>query len=328
MSGTTEDTGHGRTGDTAHTPALEAPGAGGPAGQESPDRERLMRGKYCVVTGATSGIGKETARGLVTAGAHLLFICRDRARGEATLAELRHESRGSSVWMLLADLSALRDVRRVAEEVYRFLPRLDVLVNNAGTHDLYPRVSADGFDAMIATNHLGPFLLTNLLADLLERGAPSRIVMVASESHRSVLHIDPRTFAEPGSYGPIGSLSVYARSKLLNVLVTQEIARRWNTHGITANAFCPGLVSTGLARNIPMGTRLFSLAERTPFVRSARQGAKHALRLATDPQYADRSGGFYSTTPAAALLPPAPHRFRTGLQHAVWERSEELVGLA
>ena len=287
-----------------------------------------LAGAYCVVTGATSGIGKEIARGLVVAGAHVLFVCRDRARGEATLAELLQESQSAAVRMLLADLSALQDVRRAAEEVHRQLPRVDVLINNAGTHDLRPEVSADGFDRMIATNHLGPFLLTNLLADLLERAAPSRIVVVASESHRSVLHIDPRTFAEPGQYGPIGSLSVYARSKLLNVLVTQEIARRWTSRGITANAFCPGLVSTGLVRNIPMGARLFSLAERTPFVRSARQGAEHALRLAGDPRFADRNGGFYSTIPGAVLLPPSPHRFRTGLQHAVWERSEELVGLS
>ncbi len=287
-----------------------------------------LEGRYCVVTGATSGIGKEIARGLVAAGAHLLFICRDRARGEATLAELRRESPSAPVRMLVADLSALQDVRRVADEVHRHLPRLDVLFNNAGTHDLRPEVSADGFDRMIATNHLGPFLLTNLLVDLLERATPSRIVVVASESHRSVLRIDLRTFAEPGSYGPIGSLSVYARSKLLNVLVTQEIARRWTPRGITANAFCPGLVSTGLVRNIPMGERLFALAERTPLVRNARQGAEHALRLAGDRQFAVRSGGFYSTTPGAALLPPSPHRFRTGLQRAVWERSEELVGLS
>ncbi|MEU4744254.1 SDR family NAD(P)-dependent oxidoreductase [Actinosynnema sp. NPDC023658] len=287
-----------------------------------------MEGTYCVVTGATSGIGKEIARGLVAAGARLLFICRDRARGEATLDELHRENPSAAVRMLVADLSAMRDVRRVAEEVHRELPRLDVLVNNAGTHDLRAEVSADGFDRMIATNHLGPFLLTNLLADLLERAAPSRVVVVASESHRAVLHIDPRTFAEPGSYGPIGSLSAYARSKLLNVLVTQEIARRWTSRGISANAFCPGLVSTGLVRNIPMGARLFSLAERTPFVRNARQGAEHALRLAGDGRFAGRTGGFHSTIPGAFLLPPAPHRFRPGLQQAVWERSEELVGLS
>ncbi|MCC8242737.1 SDR family NAD(P)-dependent oxidoreductase [Saccharothrix luteola] len=287
-----------------------------------------LAGAYCVVTGATSGIGKEIARELAAAGAHVLFICRDRARGEATLVELHRESPSAAVRMLVADLSALQDVRAVAEEVYRQLPRLDVLINNAGTHDLRPEVSVDGFDRMIATNHLGPFLLTNLLADLLERAAPSRIVMVASESHRSVLRMDPRTFAEPGRYGPIGSVAVYARSKLLNVLVTQEIARRWTSRGIVANAFCPGLVSTGLVRNIPMGARLFSLAERTPLVRSARQAAEHALRLAGDPRFAGRNGGFYSTTPGAVLLPPSPHRFRTGLQHAVWERSEELVGLS
>ncbi|MEU1123130.1 SDR family NAD(P)-dependent oxidoreductase [Streptomyces sp. NPDC005899] len=300
----------------------------GPWDDRARHRGTGMEGTYCLVTGATSGIGKEIARGIVAAGARLLFVCRDRTRGEATLAELNRDRPGPAVRMLVADLSALRDVRRVADEVHAHLPHLDVLVNNAGTHDLRPAVSADGFDRMIATNHLGPFLLTNLLADLLERSPAARIVMVASEAHRSVVRIDPRTFADPGSYGPIGSLAVYARSKLLNVLVTQEIARRWPSRGITANAFCPGLVSTGLTRNIPLGTALFSLAEHTPLVKSARQGAEQALRLVVDPRYAGRSGGFYSTTPGAVLLPPAVHRFRTGLQHAVWERSEELAGLS
>ncbi|AYG77999.1 Rhamnolipids biosynthesis 3-oxoacyl-[acyl-carrier-protein] reductase [Streptomyces hundungensis] len=286
-----------------------------------------MDDKYCVVTGATSGIGKETARGLIAAGRRVLFVCRDRARGEATLADLRGERSQADVQMFVADLSVLADVRRVAGEIHQHLPRLDVLVNNAGTHDLRAAVSADGFDRMIATNHLGPFLLTHLLVDLLERGAPSRIVMVASESHRSVVRIDPRTFADPGTYGPIGSLAVYARSKLLNVLTTQEIARRWAAQGISANAFCPGLVSSGLVRNIPMGTALFSLARLTPAVRSPKQGSEHALRLANDPSFTGRSGGFYSTTAGAVLLPPALHRFRPGLQREVWERSEELVGI-
>lgn len=328
MTTPTEDNGPAATGGGQQGHDTKAPETAGSAPEHARHWSRNLEGKYCAVTGATSGIGKEIARGLLTAGANLLFLCRHRARGEATLAELRRENPPASARMIVADLSALSDIRRAAEEMYRHLPRLDVLINNAGIHDLRPEVSADGFDRMIATNHLGPFLLTNLLADLLREAALSRIVTVASESHRSVLHLDPQTFAEPRSYGPVGSLSVYARSKLLNVLVTQEIARRWSSRGITANAFCPGLVSTGLVRNIPMGTRLFSLAERTPLVRNARQGAEQALRLAGDPRFADRSGGFYSTTPGAVLLPPSPHRFRTGLQHAVWERSEELVGLS
>ncbi|MEV4342377.1 SDR family NAD(P)-dependent oxidoreductase [Streptomyces sp. NPDC049590] len=289
---------------------------------------RTVDGTYCVVTGTTSGIGKEIARGLVRRGAHVAFVCRDRARGEAVRAELAAQGNGTDVRMFQADVSVLADVRRVAGELCAYLPRLDVLVNNAGTHDPRPAVSADGFDRMIATNHLGPFLLTNLLADLMERSAPARIVMVASESHRSVLRVDPRTFADPGAYGPIGSLAVYARSKLLNVLMAQEVARRWTPRGITANAFCPGLVATGLARNLPMGTLLLALASRTPLVHSPTEGAEHALRLALDPRFAGRSGGFYSSVPGADLLPPALPRFRTDVQCAVWDRSLELVGLS
>jgi NAD(P)-dependent dehydrogenase (short-subunit alcohol dehydrogenase family) len=291
------------------------------------EESQSMEGSCCVVTGATSGIGKEIARGLASTATRLAFISRDRARGEAALSDLVAHSHGGEVRMFLADLSVLEEVRRVADELHHHFSRLDVLVNNAGVHNLRPETSADGFDKMIATNHLGPFLLTYLLSDLLELGAPSRVIFVASESHRSVLRIDPDTFAAPARYGPIGSVGVYARSKLLNVLTTQEIARRWTGRGITAHAFCPGLVSTGLVRTIPLAGGLLSMAERTPLVRSPEQGAEYALRLAREPQWARRGGGFHSTTPGMDLWPPALPRLRTGLQRTLWQRSEELVGL-
>ncbi|MEU5116001.1 SDR family NAD(P)-dependent oxidoreductase [Streptomyces longwoodensis] len=286
-----------------------------------------MRGRHCVVTGASSGIGKEIARGLAAAGAELALVCRNRDRGEATVAELTDLWPGADVRLFVADLAVLADVRSVAGEIRRHWKHIDVLVNNAGTHDLRAAVSPDGFDRMIATNHLGPFLLTQLLLDSLRSGASSRIVTVASEAHRSVLHLDPRSFAAPGSYGPIGSWTVYARSKLLNVLTTQEAARRWGRHGITAHAYCPGLVSTALVRNIPLAPRLLAAAEHTPLVHSAAQGAQPALRLAGEPEFADRGGAFHSWMPLLRLLPPAPLRFHPLLQRQLWERSEELVGL-
>ncbi|MFF8448505.1 SDR family NAD(P)-dependent oxidoreductase [Streptomyces leeuwenhoekii] len=286
-----------------------------------------MKDWHCVVTGATSGIGKEIAQGLAAAGARLALVCRSRAKGERTAAELTASWPGTDVRVFLADIAALDDVRSAAREIRSHWGRVDVLVNNAGTHELRPSVSPDGFDRVIATNHLGPFLLTRLLLEPLRRGAPSRIVTVASEAHRSVLCLDPYSFAEPRRYGPIGSWHVYARSKLLNVLTTQEAARRWGRYGIAAHALCPGLVSTGLARNIPLAPRLLALAEHTPLVHSPAQGARPALRLAGDPRFARHGGGFHSWMPGARLLPPAPLRFHPSLQRAVWERSEELVGL-
>ncbi|MER7195417.1 SDR family NAD(P)-dependent oxidoreductase [Streptomyces flaveolus] len=286
-----------------------------------------MRDSHCVVTGATSGIGKQIAHGLAAAGARLTLVCRNRGKGADTVAELTALWPGTDVQLFIADLAALDEVRAVAQEIRRHWDHVDVLVNNAGTHDLRPSLSPEGFDRMIATNHLGPFLLTQLLHDALRCGAPSRIVTVASEAHRSILHLDPYSFAEPQSYGPLGSWTVYARSKLLNVLTTQEMARRWAQHGITSHAYCPGLVSTGLVRNIPLAPRLLSLAEHTPLVHSPAEGAQPALRLASDPKYADRGGGFHSWMPGVRLLPPSPLRFHPSLQRRVWERSEELVSL-
>ncbi|GAA4814079.1 SDR family NAD(P)-dependent oxidoreductase [Streptomyces ziwulingensis] len=286
-----------------------------------------MRDWRCVVTGATSGIGREIAHGLAAAGAALALVCRDRGRGEAVAAELAGSWPDPEIRLFVADLAVLDDVRSVAREIRRHWDRVDVLVNNAGTHDVHPSVSPDGFDRMIATNHLGPFLLTHLLLDPLREGAPSRVVTVASEAHRSVLRLDPYSFADPRPYGPLGSWHVYARSKLLNVLTTQEAARRWARYGVTAHALCPGLVSTGLVRNIPLVPGLLALAEHTPLVRSPAQGARPALRLAGDPEFARRGGGFHSWMPVARLLPPAPLRLRPALRRAVWERSAELVGL-
>ncbi|MEU9558712.1 SDR family NAD(P)-dependent oxidoreductase [Streptomyces fumanus] len=286
-----------------------------------------MRDWRCVVTGATSGIGREIARGLADAGADLVLVCRDPGRAERTVAELTAAAPGARITPFLADLAALDDVRAAARDIARHWDRVDVLVNNAGVHDLRSAVSPDGYDRVIATNHLGPFLLTHLLHGLLCRGAPSRVVTVASEAHRSVVRLDPYAFAEPRPYGPFGSWAVYARSKLLNVLTTQEAARRWSRHGITAHAYCPGLVSTALVRNIPLAPRVLALAEHTPLVHSPAQGALPALRLAGDPRFAVHGGQFHTWMPGARLLPPAPLRFRPGLQRAVWERSEELVGL-
>ncbi|MBT2385287.1 SDR family NAD(P)-dependent oxidoreductase [Streptomyces sp. ISL-11] len=286
-----------------------------------------MDGKVCVVTGATSGIGKEIARGLALKNARLAIVCRNPVKGKATVGELRKCAPKAEIDLFEADVSALADVRRVADELHSRYPRVDVLVNNAGIHDPRPAVSAEGFDRMIATNHLGPFLLTNLLLDLLERGMPSRIVMIASESHRGVMWIDPLTFARPDAYGTVGSMAVYARSKMLNVLFAQEAAKRWRDRGVAANAVCPGMVATKLATDAPLIGRLFAAGAHTPFVHSPAEGALMPLRLASDPALEHRTGEFFSSTPGMSLLPSAFLRFNTRLQGAVWWRSEQLVAL-
>lgn len=283
--------------------------------------------RIAVVTGGTSGIGKEIARGLVRAGFLVAIVCRNEMRGAATVRELTRDVPGARVETFIADLSVQLDVRRVAASLVERFERLDVLVDNAGAHLLRAKVSADGYDRMIATNHLGPFLLTNLLLGLLEKGAPSRVVVVASEAHRQSDGLDVERFAEPGSYGPAGSLRVYGRSKLLNILFARELARRMEGSGVTVNAMCPGLVATGLARDIRGSERIGALLSRTPLLRTPAQGAKMALRLALDEEFEGRTGGFHSSTPGAGMLPAAGALKDPEIGRAVWERSARLVGL-
>lgn len=284
-------------------------------------------GKIAVVTGGTSGIGKEIARGLARAGFLVGIVCRNELRAAATVDELVRDVPGARVETFLGDLSVRMDVERVAASLEERFDRLDVLVDNAGVHLLRAKVSADGYDRMIATNHLGPFLLTNRLLGLLEKGAPSRVVVVASEAHRQADRFEVERLAEPGSYGPAGSVRVYGRSKLLNILFAQELARRMEGSGVAVNAVCPGVVATGLLRDVPGTGRAGALLSRTPFMRTPAQGARLALKVALDEEFEARSGGFHSSTPGAGLLPTVGALKDRELQRAVWDCSARLVGL-
>ncbi len=283
--------------------------------------------KRVVVTGATSGIGRVTAAELARARGRVTIVCRDGTKG-AREAEAIAADTGTDVDVAVADLSELEQVRRLGAELHDRYRRIDVLVNNAGVHARSPTVTADGFDAMLATNYLGPFLLTNLLGDLLAAAEGSRVVVVASEAHRRAGPLDPESFEVLGDYGPARSFRVYGRTKLLDLLFTFELARRWGPHGVTANAVCPGMVASGLEREMPMLGRLARLGARTPLVRTPDQGAEMSVRVATDPELAGTTGRFFTSTPGARLLPATAPCRDEGLQRRVWERTETLVGLA
>lgn len=265
-----------------------------------------------VLTGATNGIGKEIARALAQGGARLTLLARDEARGRATAAELG----GADV--VLCDLAELASVRAAAAQLTE---PIDVLVLNAGVRTLRARTSADGFELMTATNHLGPFLLTNLILDRVRE----RIVVTASEAHRTGDRIPLERLGQPEDFGPLRSERPYGRSKLFNVLFTQELAERLDD-GVTANCFCPGVVGTGLVDS-GLVTAVGKVASRTPFVRRPEEGARMGVRLATDPDLANVTGRFFTSTPGLRFLPRAPARNDRDYQRALWERSAELVGL-
>jgi NAD(P)-dependent dehydrogenase (short-subunit alcohol dehydrogenase family) len=273
-----------------------------------------------VVTGANSGIGLETARGLARAGYHVVLLCRNQGRAEAAKADIDDSVDGASTEIVMADLGLQADVRRVAAELDGRLERLDVLVNNAGLTIRKRERTAEGHDQMLAVNHLGPFLLTHLLLPLLERSAPSRIVVVASDAHKfRKLKVDDLEAQQRG-YGPFG-LPRYGETKLMNILFARELARRIEGTGVTVNAVHPGAVHTALGAPPAL---LSGLAGR--FMKTPEQGAFTSLIVATDPALDGVSGGYFVDGKPAEKKLNAQAR-DDALAAELWRRSEALVGI-
>jgi retinol dehydrogenase 12 len=284
-----------------------------------------MSGKTCLVTGATSGIGKETALRLAALGAAVTIVARDEARGAAAAAEIRERVPGARVETLTADLSRPEEVRGLAASVLDRSGRLDVLVNNAGVISPRRRLTADGLEVTFATNHLGPFLLTCLLRGLLERSAPARVVTVASAAHRQVRAIpwDDLARGAPAAGAPGGNGQAYAVSKLLNILFTAELARRLAGTGVTANCLHPGFVRTALGREvtgIPGAAVRLALSLRP----GPAAGARTSVYLASSAEVADVTGGYFVKS---RLSRPSALARNAGAAARLWTLSAELVGL-
>jgi NAD(P)-dependent dehydrogenase (short-subunit alcohol dehydrogenase family) len=293
-------------------------------------KQRPVTGERIVITGATNGIGKEIARAVVRKGADVTVVARNPAKAESTAAELEREPGAAGAPdVVIADLGDLTSVREAAAQLRERYERIDVLVNNAGINSPVPFTSVDGYEVMMATNHLGPFLLTNLVLDLVTKAAPSRIVVTASEAHRTGGRPNLDALAEPiSAYRAAGRQGAYGRSKLMNILFTQELAQRLDGTGVTVNCFCPGAVNTGLIGDNPFVIRAGNLLSRTPLIRRPEQGARMGVRLILDPAFSDITGGFYSSTPGAGLLPTLSVLKDAAYRHAAWDRSADLVGLA
>jgi NAD(P)-dependent dehydrogenase (short-subunit alcohol dehydrogenase family) len=279
-----------------------------------------MSGKTCLVTGATSGIGRAAAGRLAELGADLVVVARDPARGGAAAGEIRRRAEGARVDVLVADLARPDAVRALAAEVGDRYDRLDVLVSNAGVIKYRREATPDGFEATFATNHLGPFLLVNLLRGLLERSAPARVVVVASGVHRQVREIPWDDLAEGRRFD---RMSAYAVSKLLNILFTGELARRLAGTGVTANSVHPGFVRTDLGRDVTGAFgQLLKLVR--PFQASPERGAATVVHLASSPDVAEVSGGYFANRRQAE--PSALARDRAAAER-LWALSARLCGL-
>jgi len=279
-----------------------------------------------VITGATSGIGHAAALELARRGAALTIVCRNPERGKTTAAELEDAAGAAPVDVLVADLSELDQVRAVAQEVNDRYPAVNVLINNAGVQDLWPRSTSDGFDHMLASNYLGPFLLTNLVLDRVRAAPGGRVVIVTSDAHRIAARIDPASFEQLGEYsGSRTAIRAYARTKFLDLLFSYELARRLDGSGATANACCPGLVATNLVEGGPAMGRADQVLTKTPLLRTPEQGARILVKLATDPSLAGVSGRYFPSTPGSRFIPRRPATRDAALQQRIWDRTAELV---
>ncbi|MDC7786465.1 SDR family NAD(P)-dependent oxidoreductase [Rhodoplanes sp. TEM] len=278
-----------------------------------------LSGKTVVITGATGGIGLETAVGLARKGARLVLVGRDRARGEAALARLRQLVPGAEAEIDYADLARLDDLRALAARLAA-RPRVDVLLNNAGGMFARREVTADGLERTFALNHMAYVALTVLLRDTLVRSAPARVVNVASEAHRgATLDLDDLQAARG-----YGGWPVYRRSKLANILFTRELARRLAGTGVTANCLHPGFVATGFGDNnrglYGLGIRIAKL-----FALPLAEGAATSIHVASAPEFDTTTGAYVVRS---RLAEPSAAARDDAVARRLWDASLALGGLA
>ncbi|MDO7845872.1 SDR family oxidoreductase [Hymenobacter sp. M29] len=283
-----------------------------------------LQQQIVLVTGATSGIGQVTATELARMGAHVVILARNAAKARTTQQEIKAAAGHDRVDVLLADLADLGQVRRAAAEFSARYPRLDVLVNNAGLiFGAERQLSPDGNELGLATNHLGPFLLTALLFDKLRASPAARVVNLASMAYR----VAKPDLADIQSERHYGAMRVYGNTKLYNIMFTQELARRLRAHSITnvtTNAVHPGVVATSFGDSAGgwLG-KLTALAR--PFMISVEKGAETSIFLASAPEAAAVSGGFFDKKKAVAVK----SSFNTEANaRQLWQLSEQLTGVA
>lgn len=277
-----------------------------------------MNGKICLVTGATSGIGKATALALAQLGATVVIVSRSSARCAAVVDEIKRISGNDAVEALIADLSVMAEVRDVADQFRSKYQKLHVLINNAGGAYSKRQVTSEGFEKTFALNHLGCFLLTRLLLDTLKASAPARIINVSSDAHKSVRIDFDDLQTEKGNF----VFNAYGRSKLAVVVFSYELARRLSGSGITVNVLHPGLVRTGFANNmgaVPAAAINFLMrfVALTP-----EQGAKTSVYLATSPEVENVTGKYWEKSQA---VPSGSATYDTATWTRLWEVSDKMV---
>ena len=279
-----------------------------------------MQGKTVVVTGATSGIGEVAAIELARRGARIVFIARNPLRRDTTLTRLSVANDKAKHAAYLADLSKLSEMKRVAGEIAAAEPRIDVLINNAGAVFVKRETTQDGLELTFATNHMAYFVVTNLLLSNLRATPGARIVSTSSDAHKSG-RLD---FDDLQAEKKFSGMRAYGTSKLCNILFTRELARRLAGTGVTANCLHPGFVATGFGDNTDgLVGFAFGMLKKVAAI-TPEDGAKTIIYLASSPEVASQSGGYYYK--CAPLAPTAAAQNDADAKR-LWEVSAQIAGV-
>jgi NAD(P)-dependent dehydrogenase (short-subunit alcohol dehydrogenase family) len=288
-----------------------------------------ITGQYCMVTGASSGIGREIALGLARLGARVIMVCRDPWRGKAALEYVQQGSGNQSAELMLADLSSQGSVRELAKDYRSGHDRLHILVNNAGIIMGKRELSVDGIEMTLAVNYLACFMLSNLLVDLLKQGAPARVVNMTSSLHRTV-RLD---FGNLQGEKKFGRDLIYAQSKLADIIFTGELARRLEGTGVTANSVCPGAVSSNIwSHSSKFVDTVFRILMKGPA-----QGAVLPLYVAASGDVAGVTGKYFQTgqhlkgaavKTGGSVCRPSAQACDIETAKRLWQIGESLTGIS
>ncbi|MDJ0754220.1 MAG: SDR family oxidoreductase [Ardenticatenaceae bacterium] len=281
-----------------------------------------MNQKVSLITGANSGIGKETARALASEGHRILMVCRSAERGRAAQKELKDSTGNQHIDLFLADLSKQEDIRRVAQEILATTDQLDILVNNAGAVFTKRELSEDGLEMTFAVNHIGYFLLTMQLMPLIKATPHARVISVSSGAHTGGT-INLNDLNLQNDYG---TMKAYSQSKLANILFANELAARFQAKGIkaTSNSLHPGFVASNFGRNSGLFFK-FIFALLRPLAKSEKKGAETSIFLALSPEVEGVSGQYFDNSKPVSTSATAQDQ---ELGRQLWEKSAELCGVS
>ncbi|KAK4017949.1 hypothetical protein OUZ56_000024 [Daphnia magna] len=282
---------------------------------------KKLTGKTVIITGANTGIGKETAIDLAKRGARVILACRDPKKAAIAKDDIIRESGNKNVVIRQLDLASLKSVRKFAADILKSELRLDVLINNAGCATIEKTLTEDGLEYQMQSNHFGHFLLTNLLLGLLKKSAPSRIIHVSSMAHAFTKTLDLNNLNSELSYD---TGTVYYYSKLSQALCTRHLAPLVFNSGVTVNCLHPGAVQTEIFRNAPSWFQMIAAITFPLFFKSAKEGAQTTIHLAVADEVANVTGEYFSDCKIAKTSKLAKD---AGLAKKLWEVSETLVKL-